>query len=276
MEIVLVTSETGNCHLAKQGLLVQSGELIIDYSKNATSHTTPTGFELVRYRVADRLFDHKVASLRNIRALRWLRSSDAKTSVEKGRFLLHLEDSDARDCRCLLILLGSFDKSTCRSLAREEQSHHLDILFALLARNSLDVLQRSSDSHFHPSARVVKDLINSDIAHSWTIKELASEVKTEERYLIRIFRSMWGLAPIQYLNRLRLETSARHLAHTDSLVSEIGSKVGWDDANYFARRFRMHFGVSPLSYRKLRLLESPASSPTAICASIVPSVPHNT
>jgi AraC family L-rhamnose operon transcriptional activator RhaR len=32
-------------------------------------------------------------------------------------------------------------------------------------------------------------------------------------------------------------------------MSEIGQVVGWPDQNYFARRFKAHFGLSGTAYR---------------------------
>jgi AraC family L-rhamnose operon transcriptional activator RhaR len=52
-----------------------------------------------------------------------------------------------------------------------------------------------------------------------------------------------------YLARRRVETAAAMLLHTDQPVTQIGRTVGWPDQNYFARRFKAHFGLSASSYR---------------------------
>ena len=40
------------------------------------------------------------------------------------------------------------------------------------------------------------------------------------------------------------------LLRTNRDIGMIGEQVGWNDPNYFARRFRAHFGVSATKYRK--------------------------
>jgi AraC-like DNA-binding protein len=55
-------------------------------------------------------------------------------------------------------------------------------------------------------------------------------------------------APMAYLARQRVEAAAEQLLHTESSVSQIGRAVGWPDQNYFARRFKAHFGLSATEY----------------------------
>jgi AraC-like DNA-binding protein len=45
-------------------------------------------------------------------------------------------------------------------------------------------------------------------------------------------------------------TAAEMLLHGDESMSEIGQTVGWPDQNYFARRFKAHFGLSGTTYRE--------------------------
>jgi AraC-like DNA-binding protein len=45
-------------------------------------------------------------------------------------------------------------------------------------------------------------------------------------------------------------TAARMLLVSDERISSIAYTLGFDDPNYFARKFKERFGVSPQIYRQ--------------------------
>jgi AraC family L-rhamnose operon transcriptional activator RhaR len=89
----------------------------------------------------------------------------------------------------------------------------------------------------------------ADLKRDWTLPELAQALDLDPSYLARIFKSSVGLPPIAYLALMRSEAASKLLADTRLSCSEIGNRVGWQDPNYFSRRFRQHFGESPTTYR---------------------------
>ncbi|MCC7300944.1 MAG: helix-turn-helix transcriptional regulator [Verrucomicrobia bacterium] len=64
-----------------------------------------------------------------------------------------------------------------------------------------------------------------------------------------IFRSSAGVTPMQYLRNLRLTQSRRLLKQTDLRIAEISAHIGFSDALYFSRIFRLETGCSPGQYR---------------------------
>jgi AraC family transcriptional regulator, L-rhamnose operon transcriptional activator RhaR len=103
---------------------------------------------------------------------------------------------------------------------------------------------------FHPAVRRAMRLLESDIARSWTLTALAEELHLAPAYLVRLFKDATGLPPKAYLAQLRAERAAVLLLHSDDPVTAIGRAVGWPDQNYFARRFKAHYGLSATTYRR--------------------------
>jgi len=93
-------------------------------------------------------------------------------------------------------------------------------------------------------------LLEADIARPWTLTGLACEMHLTAGHLVRLFKAATGLPPMAYLAQIRAEHAAVLLLHSDEPITAIGRAVGWPDQNYFARRFKAHYGLSATTYRK--------------------------
>ncbi len=96
----------------------------------------------------------------------------------------------------------------------------------------------------HPAVVRAMRLMEAAPERPWTLAELADELHLTRGYLVRQFK-----APMAYLSRFRVEMAAAMLLHDDLSITQIGVAVGWADANYVARRFKAHYGMSASAYR---------------------------
>ena len=102
----------------------------------------------------------------------------------------------------------------------------------------------------HPAVLDAMRMMEDRPAHQWTLTELAAALHLAPGYLVRLFKSATGLPPMAYLSQHRVELAAARLLHTDQPIHRIGESVGWPDQNYFARRFKSHYGLSASVYRE--------------------------
>ena len=116
----------------------------------------------------------------------------------------------------------------------------------------------------HPAVQRAMRLLESDIARPWTLAALAEDLHLAPAYLVRLFKDATGLPPKAYLSQVRAERAAVLLLHSDAPVTSIGRAVGWPDQNYFARRFKAHYGMSATTYRKRFAAWAAAHSPAAL------------
>lgn len=99
------------------------------------------------------------------------------------------------------------------------------------------------------TARALSFLRN-DLTRQWTMRDLCHCLNdVHPVHLCRIFKQDMNMTPLTYLRYLRCQEAANLLATSAVPVGAIGSTVGWDDPNLFARRFRAVCGVSPTEYR---------------------------
>ena len=82
------------------------------------------------------------------------------------------------------------------------------------------------------------------------IDEVIKRSKFAERTFKRRFTAATGLAPIQYVQRLRIEDAKRRLERTDASVDDISWRVGYEDPAFFRRLFKRTTGMAPGAYRK--------------------------
>jgi AraC-like DNA-binding protein len=69
-------------------------------------------------------------------------------------------------------------------------------------------------------------------------------------HFLRLFASVLGVTPHQYLLRARLRHAARLLAEDTASITDVAYDVGFGDLSNFVRTFRRAAGVSPRGFRQ--------------------------
>ncbi|MFT8929091.1 MAG: helix-turn-helix transcriptional regulator [Sporolactobacillus sp.] len=64
----------------------------------------------------------------------------------------------------------------------------------------------------------------------------------------RVFKALTGKSTTEYVNALRLEHAAR-LLKSGMTVTEAAFSSGFDNLNYFSRRFRRDYGITPSAFK---------------------------
>lgn len=82
------------------------------------------------------------------------------------------------------------------------------------------------------------------------VEEVTRRSRLAERTFKRRFITATGLAPLEYVQRLRVEDAKRRLERTVDPVDDIAWRVGYEDPAFFRRLFRRTVGMAPGAYRK--------------------------
>jgi AraC-like DNA-binding protein len=94
------------------------------------------------------------------------------------------------------------------------------------------------------------------------LSDLAARAALSPPYLCTLFKRHFGVSPIDYVIRQRLQR-AEYLLHNQNLaIGEVGRLVGYDDIFQFSKLFKKRFGESPRSMRR-RIWGSPPSAPVS-------------
>ena len=121
-------------------------------------------------------------------------------------------------------------------------------------------LQRITDSPFelitaqHPSKECayIKRYLDSNYSENITLDHLSALSHLNKYYLSHEFTKYYGISPINYLNRKRIDVCKELLENTDYGISDIAHLVGFSSQSYLSQSFRKSCGMTAGTYRKLK------------------------
>ena len=93
-------------------------------------------------------------------------------------------------------------------------------------------------------------LLHSDSAKAWTVDALAQRSGTSRATLARRFTSEVGMAPLEYLTRLRMQEATHLLRDGQEGLAAVADRVGYASEFAFNRAFRRVMGMPPGQYRQ--------------------------
>ncbi len=94
------------------------------------------------------------------------------------------------------------------------------------------------------------DYIHTNYMHDFTIDDLARVCEMSPTHFRRMFLSIMGTNPLDYLNSFRISKASVLLRSTEIPVLEISEEVGFRSVSSFNRHFADIMGTSPLKWRK--------------------------
>jgi AraC family transcriptional regulator len=94
------------------------------------------------------------------------------------------------------------------------------------------------------------DFIGRNLDREIMLDELAAVANMSKFHFAKSFRQAMGIAPHQYLVKLRVEKARKLLASQTLSVEEVAHRVGYADKGHFAAQFRKIVGISPNRYRE--------------------------
>ncbi|MFT4024645.1 MAG: helix-turn-helix domain-containing protein [Flavihumibacter sp.] len=145
----------------------------------------------------------------------------------------------------LLHLVGRYcDKTTAIRIAK---------IFAI----DMDRHNQSYFGSFDPAYDHNDDLvasaqkkIESSYQDAGTIEEMIKDIPASRRNIVRRFKQVTGLTPIEYLQQVRVAAAKKLLENTSQQMSDVVFNAGYNDAKAFRKVFRKAVGMTPSEYRE--------------------------
>lgn len=125
-------------------------------------------------------------------------------------------------------------------------------LHQILSEKTADFFHKAaSASEENPTIFMIKEYIGKNYMNeTLSVKDISSHVFLSTSYVCTFFKNETGQTLNQYLTEFRMEKAKLLLRDARYKISDISSRVGYSDGNYFGKSFKKYSGLSPSEYRE--------------------------
>lgn len=92
--------------------------------------------------------------------------------------------------------------------------------------------------------------VHADVAHRWTVAELARAAGMSRAVFAERFTSEIGMPPMQYVLEWRIALAKDALRRERAPLAEIAERIGYQSASAFSTAFTRETGVSPSAFAR--------------------------
>ena len=91
--------------------------------------------------------------------------------------------------------------------------------------------------------------IENNLHEKISVEHLSSRLAVGRRNFDRRFIKATGNTPVEYVQRVKIESAKKAMEGSRKTINEIMYEVGYSDVKAFREVFRKITGMSPLAYR---------------------------
>ena len=109
-----------------------------------------------------------------------------------------------------------------------------------------NMLKPGKDRNVDKVAEFIEDNLDKEL----TVEYISKETNLSKSVIYKDFRNYYNCTLKEYVNKKRVEESAKLLRETDLSIEEIAGRCGFSTSAYYSALFKKENGISPLKYRK--------------------------
>ena len=113
------------------------------------------------------------------------------------------------------------------------------------------LMDSTAKEYFDKATRNMVSYMEKHYTENLTVDSLSKTFGYSKNYFCRKFRESTGLSPMHYLSIYRVERAYGMIKTGEKEIGKIALANGFNDANYFTRQFKKHFGHTPSYYSGL-------------------------
>ena len=128
-------------------------------------------------------------------------------------------------------------------------------LLVFITQNDLYGIPTGGKGGFFPAQQIhtvktIRAYLLSHYAQNVSFEALVLGYDISYTVFNRIFKTIYGESPYQYLKKIRMNIAAQRLLESEMSTLEIASSVGYSNPSKFSSAFQSVIGVLPSTFRK--------------------------
>ena len=120
-----------------------------------------------------------------------------------------------------------------------------EILVLLQNEYHAKYMQRDTVMLIAPAVEYIHQHYTEDLLH---ISEMADLCSISEDYFRKLFKDIYGISPVKYINHLKISRAKELLSTNLYTIAQVSELSGFTDTSYFSREFKKATGVCPQKY----------------------------
>ena len=117
-------------------------------------------------------------------------------------------------------------------------------------RKALPAAELQRHQHSLAQLRTALEYVDTHYQETIRLSQLAALANLSEQHFCRLFKTLTGKRPMDYINYLRTTKAVTLLTEDRLSITEVAAAVGFDDSNYFSRVFKKYQNRAPSELRK--------------------------
>lgn len=261
------------------------GNSFLEVNLAGITYPNPS-YKCVRNMTKDTVYDYYVFEY-VVKGVGHIDTTNEKYVVKRGNFyflnryhqLTYYADSQNPYEKMFIVLYGDFVDSLVKNYgindavvvkkydAEEFMTSILDLCaqtpidYDKLALKVLEMFQIIFPSPYYVSetkfavANKIREFIDNNIEKKLTLDILSEELYISIPHIERVFKETFYITPSKYIAQRKIDQVATLLLTTNYSIENIANRLGYTDAKYLSKCFKKAKGISPLQYRKQRIIE---------------------
>ncbi|WP_168123672.1 response regulator [Paenibacillus sp. HB172176] len=176
-----------------------------------------------------------------------------KTGLAISDLFFHLSNA-------FLYFAHQYGKSISQLLNTEQSSYFRGkpiLHVAQLESWAIGVVKRLEDNYAdqgQESSECIiaqtRHYIQSHLGQDLSLAQLADHVYVHPNHLSKVFKQTMHLSLSQYIYQQRIQKAAELLKATDAKIYQVGERVGYPNTNWFIKKFKEYYRLTPQEYRE--------------------------